>query len=271
MSSTSKTIYVTVPRFFIFINSAFGTDVENKTTKKMKKVNFILLIALIAILTSCQKEPTAIINSSATSCYVGESIKFTSISTDADHVKWTSSDGQTYTTNSIDLTFNSAGTKTINLEAFSKNGKKSNETSVSVTVMELNSKYIGTWAITETWTSDNWGNGSENYTITITAGSSGNEINISNFANLFNTNIHGSISGNHISIPLQMGIWDGGGSQWDVDDGLFTLNNNNSMTFTYQIDDILYDNSCGYLFASGTATKSSKKMTSTKLKIRKIN
>lgn len=102
------------------------------------KTNFILKIVAILLLSivfiSCQKEPTAKISASKTTITEGEKITFTSTSDNSDHVKWTFPDGQTSTAKSVDFTFNNSGSKNVLLEAFSKNDKKNDDASLTITV-----------------------------------------------------------------------------------------------------------------------------------------
>ncbi len=106
--------------------------------KKIIKIGVLMITGIALTLTSCQKQPTASIQTSSTTVTEGQSVTFKSISTNAKTVKWTFPDGQTSTANEISYTFNNAGSKTVKLEAFSKNGKKSDEATIIITVNTAN-------------------------------------------------------------------------------------------------------------------------------------
>lgn len=124
----------------------------------MKKVNTILIIAVLTALvfSSCQKQPQADFTTDKTTYVAGETVKLTNTSIDADHYKWTMPDGQTSTSADVDYTTNvnsAAGTLNFKLEAFSKNGNKTDEASRSVTLQAATgdvtfyNEYAGTYRI----------------------------------------------------------------------------------------------------------------------------
>ena len=106
----------------------------------MKKINLLLIIALIAIFTGCEKTPVA--NFSITtvgggSLVAGVTLQLNNTSQNMDHCQWTMPDGSTsteisptYTTSTcdaLDITFN--------LEAYSKNGNKTGQLSNTVDII----------------------------------------------------------------------------------------------------------------------------------------
>ena len=104
----------------------------------MKKI-IKALFTVIAVLSisSCQKTPVASFTTDKSEYVAGETIKLTNTSLDGETYKWTFPDGTTgtianydYITNETDPT----ATLTFKLEAFSKNGKKTNETSKTVNI-----------------------------------------------------------------------------------------------------------------------------------------
>jgi PKD repeat protein len=102
----------------------------------MKKV-IKSLLAVVAILSiaSCQKTPVASFTTDKTEYVAGETIKLTNTSTNGESYKWTFPDGTTGTVESYDFVTNETdptATLTFKLEAFSKNGKKTNETTKTV-------------------------------------------------------------------------------------------------------------------------------------------
>ncbi|MBU0613718.1 hypothetical protein KJ766_00315 [Patescibacteria group bacterium] len=103
----------------------------------MKKT-IALLIAVAVVATSCQKQPVASFSTDKDSYTAGETVKLTNNSIDAKSYLWTFPDGQTSVSKSVDYTLNAndaGGTKVFKLEAFSKNGKKTDEATKSITVV----------------------------------------------------------------------------------------------------------------------------------------
>ncbi len=104
----------------------------------MKKIKNFTLIAIIAVLSSCQKEPKADFSIDKPTCTGGETVLLTNISEDASSYMWYIN-GQTFNSKNLQYTTNqySAGeTVNIILYAYSKNGKKSDQISKSITVTE---------------------------------------------------------------------------------------------------------------------------------------
>lgn len=102
----------------------------------MNKVKLFLLIAIVAIMTSCQKEPSASFTSSKTLLKVGESVTFTNTTQDGDSYDWSFGDGQTSTASSPSHTYNAIGTYTVSMTAYSKNGKKKDVATATLTVIQ---------------------------------------------------------------------------------------------------------------------------------------
>lgn len=101
------------------------------------KNNILLLFALLLILASCQKQPTANFNSDKTSYTAGDIIHLTDASQDAHSWKWTAPNGNIYTTQNLDYPLDSddlGGSKTFTLEVASKNGKKTASISKAIKV-----------------------------------------------------------------------------------------------------------------------------------------
>lgn len=115
----------------------------------MKKVSFILLIALIAILTSCKKDetptptptptepnPVACVTTETFYVAVGETFYATNCSTNAHHYVWDDGDGtitNASTTASRPIMYLSTGTYTLKLTAYSESGDKSSIATVIMT------------------------------------------------------------------------------------------------------------------------------------------
>lgn len=94
------------------------------------------MLPLALLMTSCQKEPTASFSTDKFAYVAGETIKLTSTSTDAYYYKWTMPDGQISTTKDVNYTLNvndQSQSRTFKLEVSSKNDKKKDEATQTVT------------------------------------------------------------------------------------------------------------------------------------------
>ncbi len=97
----------------------------------------LLLICLATSLFSCQKQPGADFTTDKAEYIAGEVVKLTNTSAEAATYKWTFPDGQTSTSENIEYTIaetQADATLAFNLEAFSKNGKKTDKASKSISV-----------------------------------------------------------------------------------------------------------------------------------------
>ena len=95
-------------------------------------------------LTSCQKEPTASFTASKTAVVTDETITFTNTSKDGDNYKWEFGDGVTSTLANPTHSYENEGTYNVQMTAYSKNGKKSNKATATITVTKANAiKYDG--------------------------------------------------------------------------------------------------------------------------------
>lgn len=104
--------------------------------KNIMKNGFGLII-LITLFTSCQKEPTAEFSVSKSTPAVGENVLFTNSTADGVDFLWDFGDGETSTSENPSHFYNNIGTYKVVLEAYSKNGKKSNEYTQTITVQKL--------------------------------------------------------------------------------------------------------------------------------------
>lgn len=97
-------------------------------------VKTISVALLLFSLSSCMKEPMACFDAK-TSAAINEEISFnSSCSMDSHEYEWTFGDGITSTEANPKHAYSKAGTFTVTLMTMSKNGKKMNETSKSITV-----------------------------------------------------------------------------------------------------------------------------------------
>lgn len=106
----------------------------------MKKNLLIITTAIITILAfaSCQKEPSAKFTASKTSVVTGEVITFTNATVDGYSYEWNFGDGTTSTEENPTHAYEDAGTYNVQLTSFSKNGKKSNSSTIAITVTKAN-------------------------------------------------------------------------------------------------------------------------------------
>jgi PKD repeat protein len=97
---------------------------------------FFLQLAVAVVLSSCAKEPQASFTVSKTAVNEGEEIVFTNTSVNAASVEWDFGDGSTSSENSVKKIF-SSGRHNVTLTAYSKNKKKSDSHSETITVNKL--------------------------------------------------------------------------------------------------------------------------------------
>lgn len=171
-----------------------------------------MFVSIIISTMGCKKQPTATITTDKTTVEAGGSVKFTSTSINADNVKWTfpsTFNPSTSTLTELNVTFNNAGTHIIKLEAFSKKDKKKDEATVTITVDNINKKFVGTFNMNENCTSGPDGP----YQITIAA-TGANGITISNFGD-YGVAVTGTVSGSNFTIPFQT-VSDANGD-YDID------------------------------------------------------
>ncbi|MBI4646886.1 MAG: PKD domain-containing protein [Bacteroidia bacterium] len=97
---------------------------------------FFLLSGLSLLLSSCSKDIVATFTASKTTASVEETITFTNQSENADHYNWKFGDGQSSTDKDPSHSYNAAGIYLAELVAFSKNEKKSDDASATITITE---------------------------------------------------------------------------------------------------------------------------------------
>ncbi|MBC8487341.1 MAG: PKD domain-containing protein [Bacteroidetes bacterium] len=106
----------------------------------MKKKNLFIVPLIIVLITfiSCQKEPDASFTASKTSVVTGEVITFTNTSKDGNDYEWNFGDGVTSVLANPTYFYENAGTYNVEMTAYSKNGKKSDNATASITVTKAN-------------------------------------------------------------------------------------------------------------------------------------
>lgn len=106
----------------------------------MKNLKFPVAVFLIAMLVSCTKEPTACFESSKLNVEVHDVITLNNCSEDADSYEWTIEEESIQRTDSREnpqASWRSADSYNITLEAFSKNEKKSDMISKTISVSDI--------------------------------------------------------------------------------------------------------------------------------------
>jgi len=111
---------------------------------KRKVLIFTTAIITIATFFSCQKEPATNFTASKTSVVTGEVINFTNTTVDGHTYEWNFGDGTTSTLENPTHSYEDAGSYNVQLTSFSKNGKKSSSSTLTITVAKANEiKYDG--------------------------------------------------------------------------------------------------------------------------------
>jgi PKD repeat protein len=100
----------------------------------MKKVCYLLNLLILVALASCQKTPTASFTTSTTSPEAGEIVRFNNTSENGESYNWDFGDGGNSTQENPEHTFSNEGTYSISLEVLSKNGKKKDIATSTITV-----------------------------------------------------------------------------------------------------------------------------------------
>lgn len=102
---------------------------------KTKKLILIVLVTMVIVFTNCTKKPIACVDSASKSGIAGQAISFDgSCSENAHHYQWDFGDGGSAHSASASHVYNNSGTYTAKLKAVSKNSKKEDEKTVTVTV-----------------------------------------------------------------------------------------------------------------------------------------
>jgi len=132
--------------------------------------NFLAGLFLLTIV-GCQKQPEASFTASKTNVVTGEAITFTNTSNNASSYKWNFGDGTSSDVASPTHAYENPGTYTVTMTANSKNGKKSDNATATITVTKANEiKYDGNkYPLTKGYI-DYYGdfNGSGNYNFDVT-------------------------------------------------------------------------------------------------------
>jgi hypothetical protein len=107
----------------------------------MKQVilKFLSAAVLSVFLYSCTKKPEACISTPSLSAEVNDSVTFTDCSKNAEKLEWYIL-GKKYITGEVKAAFPSEGEYNVNLRVWSANEKKSDETSVTVSVIQPKGK-----------------------------------------------------------------------------------------------------------------------------------
>ena len=103
----------------------------------MKTKSIVVATATLVVLalTSCMKKPMACVDSESKTGTQGQAVSFDAgCSMDAHHIEWEFGDGATGSGSSVSHAYNSKGTFTAKVKAMSKNMKKEDMKSITVTI-----------------------------------------------------------------------------------------------------------------------------------------
>lgn len=103
---------------------------------KLKSLSLVAMATLAIAFTGCQKEPEAMASVDKSIYDVNESVAFKNSTVDGDSYEWEFGDGTKSTEHSPSHSYTKSGTYTAKVTAYSKNGKKSDESTVTVKVGE---------------------------------------------------------------------------------------------------------------------------------------
>lgn len=149
-------------------------------------------------------------------------VSFTNCSQNATGYSWAFGDGGTSTQQQASHTYTTAGTYKVTLVATNTNGADTTEQNINVAAAP-NAAFLGSFSAADVCTS-----GTYSFQSTITAGSSGNSIIISNFSD-YNASVTATVSGSSITISPQT-------VNGYTFNGTGTISNNNAViNFTFTV------------------------------------
>lgn len=126
----------------------------------MKTKNYVLYLLLnVLLLSGCTKQPAAEFTADKTEVYTNETITFTNTSTDAENYEWDFGDGNFSTEISPTHSYSKPGIYTVTLTAYSKNEKKEDNYSITITVKPQ--KLIIQKLVLKSFPTSNWDNYSD--------------------------------------------------------------------------------------------------------------
>lgn len=225
----------------------------------MRKTSLILLIGLLfsVIISGCAKDPTACFSASETDVEVNTKIEFTNCSEKGVYYEWNFGDStisSRTTAKNASHSYSASGTYTITLTTSNRNGKKTNSVTETITVRDINEKFVGTYnmmasCIYPSFNDTLYGGA---YTLTIVADGAEN-LKLDNFENEF-TGIVAKVTGkDQIDILFQV-VAVGDTVNWDLTNASATLNQN-SLSISYTLDDSNWDNVYGAIGCNSQGLK----------------
>jgi PKD repeat protein len=166
-----------------------------KSSIQLYVFKFTLGFTFLAIL-GCSKQPKACFEANPSAVEAGEAIQFSNCSDNSIRHEWDFGDGASSEGTSVSHIYDEPGNYIVTLVAFSKKDKKRDETSTSVKIEDPAEKFLGSYAINDNCTSNNW-----TYSISIAQGNP-KEILMSNFGG-YGIVVKANVEGKTISIPYQ--------------------------------------------------------------------
>lgn len=214
----------------------------------MKIKNLFIVAVAVVTTASCSKKPEACADISKTTVDIGENVTFTNCSTNGKKYEWDFGDGTKSTEQNATHAYSNGGTYTVKLKASSKNGKKNDEVSKTVTVRYPSQRFEGYWNVTENCTAT----GADAYVIEIISTGT-TTVTINNFLNLFD-GVTATISSDNITINPYAYFLDYLGNAWTINSGSGVLSGN-TISFNYYVDDVDYAFVYGDVICTATATQ----------------
>jgi PKD repeat protein len=110
------------------------------------KNTFLLFTAIaVTVFTGCRKTPQANISADKTSVEVNEKVVFSNSTIDGVSYKWDFGDETTSTEKAPNKSYSKSGKYVVSMTAYSKNEKKSDAKSITITVNDYNKKFEGSY------------------------------------------------------------------------------------------------------------------------------
>ncbi len=167
----------------------------------MKNISKALAVLLLLTLQACQKEPVVRFTANKTQVKVGEPVTFTNNTKNGHSYEWDFGDGTFSNEESPVKTFDKAGTFSVRLEAYSKNGKKEDRERLNITVEEkLNAHFIGVTDLEANYTEEictgnniSYDSRTINYQLTVKAGANDEEIILDNLGGIGINNVKAKV------------------------------------------------------------------------------
>jgi hypothetical protein len=186
-----------------------------------KNTIYLSLLLLVVIFTSCKTpEPTANAGVSTQSTDINEQIYFEDYSLESYNITWDLGDG-TIIQNETEFQheYTERGKYTVTLTAYSDDGKLSDVLQFPIYIYNPNEKFVGTYQVTETWTSSNCGDEVEEYQLTVLLADDPNQFYFMNLGNRLDSVLGQVLDYNSFFLTSHDNVADNQGHMWDIRGG----------------------------------------------------